>query len=153
MSSATVLVAANLLKALAILIKTTVRRSVVDQEHIKPCWKKEKGNISLCDQQSYYLQVFQTDGLFCFISICKFSSFKNPFKIKWFLWTMGAAQAAENHGDEWGLTWYLRWGIYSQGVIQAEAEVGHWFWDSWVWDPKLSNSKRKKQKKKHDIHS
>ena len=82
MSSATVLVAANLLKALAILIKTTVRRSVVDQEHIKPCWKTEKGNISLCDQQSYYLQVFQTDGLFCFISICKFSSFKNPFKIK-----------------------------------------------------------------------
>ena len=60
MSSATVLVAANLLKALAILIKTTVRRSVVDQEHIKPCWKTEKGNISLCDQQSYYLQVFQT---------------------------------------------------------------------------------------------
>ena len=27
---------------------------------------------------------------------------------KWFLWTMAAAQAAENHGDEWGLTWYLR---------------------------------------------
>ena len=23
---------------------------------------------------------------------------------KWFLWTMAAAQAAENHGDEWGLT-------------------------------------------------
>ena len=30
---------------------------------------------------------------------------------KWFLWTMVAAQAAENHGDEWGLTWYLQWGI------------------------------------------
>ena len=27
---------------------------------------------------------------------------------KWFLWTMEAAQAAENHGDEWGLTWYLQ---------------------------------------------
>ena len=25
---------------------------------------------------------------------------------------MVAAQAAENHRDEWGLTWYLRWGIY-----------------------------------------
>ena len=25
---------------------------------------------------------------------------------------MAAAQAAEKHGDEWGLTWYLRWGIY-----------------------------------------
>ena len=30
----------------------------------------------------------------------------------WFLWTMAAAQAAENHADEWGLAWYLRWGIY-----------------------------------------
>ena len=29
------------------------------------------------------------------------------------LWTMAAAQAAENHGDEWGLTWYSQWGIYS----------------------------------------
>ena len=26
---------------------------------------------------------------------------------------MVAAQAAENHGDEWGLTWYLWWGIYT----------------------------------------
>ena len=24
---------------------------------------------------------------------------------------MAAAQAAENHGDEWGLTWYFLWGI------------------------------------------
>ena len=32
---------------------------------------------------------------------------------KWFLWTMAAAQAAENHGDQWGLIWYLRWGIYT----------------------------------------
>ena len=26
---------------------------------------------------------------------------------------MAAAQAAENYGDEWGLTWYLRWEIYT----------------------------------------
>ena len=32
---------------------------------------------------------------------------------KWFLWTMETAQAAENHGDRWGLTWCLRWGIYT----------------------------------------
>ena len=32
---------------------------------------------------------------------------------KWFLWTMTAAQAAENHGDEWGWTWYLQWGIHT----------------------------------------
>ena len=31
---------------------------------------------------------------------------------KWFLWAMVAAQAAENHEDEWGLTRYLQWGIY-----------------------------------------
>ena len=30
-----------------------------------------------------------------------------------YLWIMAVAQAAENHGDEWGLTWYLRWGIYT----------------------------------------
>ena len=32
---------------------------------------------------------------------------------KWFLWPMAAVQAFGNHGDEWGLTWYLRWGIYA----------------------------------------
>ena len=26
---------------------------------------------------------------------------------------MTAVQAAESHEDEWGLTWYLRWGIYT----------------------------------------
>ena len=26
---------------------------------------------------------------------------------------MVAAQAAENHGDEWGLSWYLQQGIYT----------------------------------------
>ena len=30
---------------------------------------------------------------------------------KWFLWT--ATRAAENHRNEWGLIWYLRWGIYT----------------------------------------
>ena len=29
------------------------------------------------------------------------------------LWTIAVAQAAENHGDEWGLTWYFPWGIYT----------------------------------------
>ena len=32
---------------------------------------------------------------------------------KRFLWTMAAVQAAENHGDEWGLIWYLLSGIYT----------------------------------------
>ena len=65
-------------------------------------------------------------SLFCFSSIWKFASSKNPFETitslselyfrfrrsillvetkTWFLWIMAAAQAAENHGTEWGLTW------------------------------------------------
>ena len=32
---------------------------------------------------------------------------------KWFLWTMAAAQAAKKWGDEWGLTRYLWWEIYT----------------------------------------
>ena len=36
---------------------------------------------------------------------------------KWFLWATVAAKVAakvvENHGDEWSLTWYLRWRIYT----------------------------------------
>ena len=57
-SSVTAPVAPDLLKALAILSDTTVRRSAVDRD-LKPYWKSEKGHISLGDQQSYYLQVFQ----------------------------------------------------------------------------------------------
>ena len=32
---------------------------------------------------------------------------------KWFIWARAAAQAAENHGVEWDLTWYLQWGIFT----------------------------------------
>ena len=45
----------DLLKALAILSNTTVRRSAVDQEGIKSYWKSDKGRI----YQAYYLQVFE----------------------------------------------------------------------------------------------
>ena len=58
-SSATARVAPDLLKALVILSDATARRSAVDWEDLKPYWKSEKGHISLGDQQSYYLQVFQ----------------------------------------------------------------------------------------------
>ena len=40
--SATARVAADLLKALAILSDTTVRRSAIDREDLKPYWKSEK---------------------------------------------------------------------------------------------------------------
>ena len=58
-SSVTARVASELLQAIAILPDTTVRRSAVDREDLKPYWKSEKGEISLGDQQSYYLQVFE----------------------------------------------------------------------------------------------
>ena len=32
---------------------------------------------------------------------------------KWLLWTIAAAQSAENHGHEWGMWWYSRWGTYT----------------------------------------
>ena len=58
-SSATARVAPDFSKALEILSDTTVRRSAVDRQDLKPYWKSEKGHISLGDQQPYYLQVFQ----------------------------------------------------------------------------------------------
>ena len=72
-------------------------------------------------------QFLGCDGLFCFISICKFGCFRNPFatitsmsdlyfRLKLFCWykqKKAAAKAAENHGDKWGLTWYLWWSIYT----------------------------------------
>ena len=41
-SSATARVASDLLKVLATLSDTTVRRSAVDREDLKPYWKSEK---------------------------------------------------------------------------------------------------------------
>ena len=58
-SSAPASVAPYLLKALQVLSDTTARWSAFDREDLKPYWKSEKGNISLGDQQSYYLQVFK----------------------------------------------------------------------------------------------
>ena len=56
-SSATTRVAPDLLKALAVLLDMTVRRSAVDQEDLKSY--QEKGHFSPGVQQSYFLQVFQ----------------------------------------------------------------------------------------------
>ena len=40
-----------MLKVVAVLSDTTVRRSAVDREDLKSYWKSEKGLISLGDQQ------------------------------------------------------------------------------------------------------
>ena len=50
----------DLLKFLAILSDTTVRRSGVDQKTLKPHWKSEKGHISLGDQQSLFTSFSKT---------------------------------------------------------------------------------------------
>ena len=52
-------VAPDLLKAVAILSDTTVKRSTIVREDLKPYWNSEKRPISLGDQKSCYLQVFQ----------------------------------------------------------------------------------------------
>ena len=57
--SATARVAPGMLKALAILSYTIARRSAVDREELKPYWKSEKCCVSVSDQQSYFLQLFQ----------------------------------------------------------------------------------------------
>ena len=57
-SSATARVASNLSKALAILSDT--RRSAVDLEDVNHAGNQKNNHISLGDQQSYYLNVFQT---------------------------------------------------------------------------------------------
>ena len=58
-SGTTARVAPDLLKALAILSSTTVRRSEFDQKTYNHTGNQKKGHISLGDQQSFYLQVFQ----------------------------------------------------------------------------------------------
>ena len=59
-SSATARVAPDLLKVLAILSDTTVRRSAVDQEDLKPYWKQKKDHISLGDQQLLFTSFSKT---------------------------------------------------------------------------------------------
>ena len=51
----------GVLKASAILSATTFKRSTVEPEDLKPCWKSEnqKGIISQGDEQVYYLQTSQ----------------------------------------------------------------------------------------------
>ena len=36
---------------------------------------------------------------------------------------MVAAEAAEDHGDEWSLTWYLRWGIYTSNPTWTHSQT------------------------------
>ena len=58
-SSATARVAPHLLKALAILSDTTVRRSAVDREDLKPYWKSEKRPHSLGDNNPSIYNFFK----------------------------------------------------------------------------------------------
>ena len=66
---------------------------------------------------------------------------------------MEVAQAAENRGDEWSLTWYLWWGIYtliptwthSQNSLAVEAlSLKILFYGlslKWSWTPSQSACK------------
>ena len=48
----------DILKALSILSDTTIRRSKVDPENLKPYWKSEKRSHFSRGPTSHYLQVF-----------------------------------------------------------------------------------------------
>ena len=80
-----------------------------------------------------------SDRLSCLSSICKFLQWLLTYlnitlgsedlfcwykQKKWILWNGAAAQAAENHGDEWSLTIYLQWEIYSS--ISPWAHSQNW---------------------------
>ena len=107
--------------------------------------------------------------------MCNFGSLKNPFVTitslpelyfrfrrfillvqpkKRFLWAMAAAEAAENHGDEWGFNWYLRWGIYtsiptwthsqnSLAAVEALSLKIFFHWTPLKWSLKKNFSQRK----------
>ena len=96
--------------------------------------------LAIC-QKSWRAKFLGSDRLFCFISIWLFlwlllDSFvllaasrtllqqllaslnftlNSEDLLYWYKQKseLAAAQAAKNHGDEWGLTWYLQWGIYT----------------------------------------
>ena len=67
---------------------------------------------------------------------------------------MAAVQEAENHGDEWGLTWYFLWGIYSiptrthsqNSLAASEAPSlkisSHGTSLKWSWRPSQSGASR-----------
>ena len=60
-SSATAQVAPDLLKDLAILSDTTARRTVLDQEDLKPYWKSEKRpHFSRCSTILLYTSFLKT---------------------------------------------------------------------------------------------
>ena len=57
------------------------------------------------------------------LSWLKFTLFCEYKWKKWFLWTIVAVQAAENHRDEWGLAQCLRWGIYTSIPTWTHSQI------------------------------
>ena len=110
-------------------------------------WEQERLKTPLAIHQKSREPSFWEVMESYFSSVCKFGSLKNLFamitslselyfrfkrfvllvkmkkKKKRFLWAMAAAQAAENHGDEWGLTWYLQWGIYINSNLNPLTKI------------------------------
>ena len=94
-------------------------------------WIEEVCQIFFCRE---HCKLFTKSCSIWFVSICKFDSSKSLLQLilaclnstlngkdllcwykwkRWFPWAIAAAQAAENHRDEWGLTRSLQWGIYT----------------------------------------
>ena len=56
---------------------------------------------------------------------------------------MAAVQAAENHGDEWGLTWYFSWGIYTSVPTWNHLQNSLAAAEHWVKDPNKHKNSHK----------
>ena len=56
---------------------------------------------------------------------------------------MAAVQAAENHGDEWGLTWYFSWGIYTSVPTWTHLQNSLAAAEHWVKDPNKHKNSHK----------
>ena len=99
-SGATAWVAPDLFYALVIISDTTVRRSAVDQEDLKPYQKSEKGHISLGDQESYYLQVFQRTNRTAVFNSWPFPNIHKHRDHQWDLPTIWKTRLLQTHIEE-----------------------------------------------------
>ena len=93
------------------------------------------GKLLANHQKSNEPSFYKVMDSFVLLAYTKFGRFKNPFamitslsELHYRFWRFillgetkkvisinygSSTQAAESHGDEWHLTWYLQWGIYT----------------------------------------
>ena len=74
--------------------------------------------LAICQkpQEPFFWEVVDSFVLLAYANLAASRTLLQQLKWKkWFLWTVATTQAAENHGDDLGLTWYP----YSEGYINS----------------------------------